>query len=222
MAVVPDTTSHATAVVNAGTTLTWAHTCGASANKLIILPAVGIDGVLQYSSVTYNTVPATQLISQGNGTFCTQEIWSLDNPDTGSAFNIVATVTGSPGTTKRAAAAISFSGVTSEGTAVGNSGVTANPSVTVTDSANGDYVVSSLLSDIGSLGSTTEAGTIIFEDEDFVDGDLDYNSQYQVATGANAVASWTSGADGWAAAAVAIKGASADVLAQSLMPQICL
>lgn len=210
MALAVDTTSHATAVANAGvTTLTWAHTCGASATKLVVL-AAGAKGNAgrDITGVTYNSVALTFVGAQDDANFVNAEIWKLDSPGTGSAFNIV--VTYAETLVDQTGGAISFNeSATAEGAPTGATNTTDNPSVTVADTASGDIVVSILISDIGPVGATTEGDTLIFEDED-VDSDCDTNAQRQVATGANTVCSWTSASGGnrWAAVGVAIKDAA--------------
>src|SRR5258706_14278543 len=106
MALGVDTTSHATAVANAGvTTLTWNHTCGASATKLVVL-ATGAKSVLgdrDITGVTYNTVALSFVGAQDDANFCNAEIWKLDSPATGSALSIVVTYGGPPAEQARVA-----------------------------------------------------------------------------------------------------------------------
>lgn len=206
-----DATSHATAVANAGvTTLTWAHTCGASATKLVVLATGAKSGVStdrNITGVTYNSVALSFVGGQDDANFCNVEIWKLDSPTTGSSQNIV--VTYGATLVDQTGGAASFNGTSNtDGAPTGATNTTDNPSVTVADTASGDIVVSVLLSDIGPVGATTEAGTLIWEDED-VDSDCDSNAQYQTATGANTVCSWTSASGGnrWAAVGAAIKPA---------------
>jgi len=208
MALGVDATSHATAVANAaGTTLTWNHTCGASATKLTV-QATGAKSVLgdrNITGVTYNSVALSFVGGQDDANFVNAEIWKLDSPTTGSALAIVVTFGGT--LVDQCGGAISFTGsANAEGSPTGATNTTDNPSVTVADTANGDIVISVLVSDVGPVGATTEAGTLIWEDED-VDSDCDSNAQRQNATGANTVCSWTSASGGnrWAAVGVAIK-----------------
>lgn len=209
-----DTTSHGTAIVdNAGTTLTWAHTCGASANKLVVLAtgASGDSAARNITGVTYNSVALTFVGAQDDANFTNAEIWRLNSPTTGSSQNIVVTYGGT--LVDCAGGAISFNeSASAEGSPTGATNTTNNPSVTVADTASGDIVVSVLVSDIGPVGTTTEGGTLIWEDED-VASDTDSNAQRQVASGANTVCSWTSASGGnrWSAVGVAIKAGVAAI-----------
>ena len=213
MAFSVDSTSHATAILNnAGSTQSWNHTCGAAANKLVVTVGVGYGtlGTRTVSGVTYNGVALTNIASQDDGGFCRGEIWRLNDPPTGSAYSIVVTYGGTG--PDSAAGAISFNGAAAaEGTPAGATNHTANPSITVADSASGDIVVAVYASDIGPLGTSTESDTLIWEDED-VDGDCDYATQRKTATGANTVLGWTAiditGFGEWVIAAVAIKAGS--------------
>jgi len=202
-----DATSHGAAEVGGDGVITWSHTCGASANKLVVQIGAG-DATLTNraaESVAYNGVALANLGASDDGSFERAEIWRLNSPGTGSALNIVVTATspGAPG--QLACGAVSFNDAdAAEGAASTNTGTSADPTVTVADSANGDIVVSILATDLGAGGDTTENGTLIWEDED-VAGDSDFNAQRQVATGANTVCGWTSGANGWATMGVAVK-----------------
>lgn len=206
MAFGPDAVSHAVAIGSGAHSITWAHTCGATANKLEIQIGAGA-GILSdrtVATVTYNGVACSFIGAADDGAFERSEIWKLNNPPTGSAFNIVVTFVGSPG--EIAAGAISYiDAAATEGTVSTNTGTTVNPSVTVVDSASGDHVIS-MSSNDNSTGATTEGGTLIWEDED-VAADSDFNAQRQVATGASTVCSWTNAGSGggWAAVGVAVK-----------------
>jgi len=206
-----DTTSHATASPNdTNGLISWTHTVTAGANKLLVTLGSGSTGLADRSAntVKFNGVDLTFVVAADDSGFQRGEIWELHNPPTGAAYTIDADF-GSPVTQNPdlAAGAISFFGAaTALGTGYADENTTANPSLTVVDSANGDIVVSVLSSDVGPDSATTEGGTLIWEDEN-VDSDSDYAAQRQVATGANTVASWTSGAPApgfWVMAAVAV------------------
>lgn len=206
MAFGTDTTSHGVAAT-AVTSKTWAHTCGASANKLVVTVGAGSSALADrtVSTVTYNGVALTPIGFSDSGSFERSEIWRLNNPPTGSAFNIVVTMTG-VGANQLAAGAKSYiDAAAAEGAPSSNNGTTANPAVTVVDSASGDDVISMLSTDNESA-TTTEAGTSVWKDEN-VGADSDFNCQSQTATGANTLCAWTNSASGtsWAAVGVAIK-----------------
>lgn len=211
-----DATSHATPVVD-GTGITWTHTCGANANKLLILiGAGGSGGSNVITSVNCSGRPATSHIEASDANFERAAIYQLHSPPTGSIVISVA-VTGP--TVDLAAGAISFNeaepwlqfGAVSTATST-------NPSVMVPNSSNGDIVVSIVANDIGPTAATTEGGTLIFEDED-VASDSDYSAQRQNAVGTSTVCSWTVSSSAlWAAAGVAVSPA----VLRSIDPAILL
>lgn len=206
-----DATSHATATGTDGTGLTWAHTCGASANKLVALVGGGVSvGSKEISSMTYNGIAFTgEAVDGNNASWAGTAIWYLDNPTAdGNPHNIVATWAATQ--SQRAGAAISFNeaatGVAATGT---NTGTSANPSVTVASSQSADIVVSVVFSDSGPNATMDENGTLIAEDEN-VESDSDYNAQRQTASGASTVCSWTcsDSGDPWGACALAVRAAA--------------
>jgi len=207
-----DAISHATALSTGAANITWAHTNGANANKLVIPLGTGAAAVNErnFSGVAYNGIACDQVGEVDDGSYEHAEIWRLNNPATGSALNIVATlVSSAPNANETAGGAISFIDAdAAEGAPSTNTATSSNPSVTVADSANGDIVVSLVSSDLGSDGTTNNNGVAVWEDED-VGSDSDYNCQRQDATGANTVCSWTANSTTWAAIGVAIKAAAA-------------
>lgn len=200
-----DATSHATPVVD-GTGITWTHTCGANANKvLILICAGGSGGSNTITSVNYAGRPCTSHVEASDANFERAAIYQLHSPPTGSAVVSVA-VTGP--TVDLAAGAISFNEAEPwlQFGSVSTANST-NPQVTVAKTSNGDIVVSVVANDIGPTAATTEGGTLIWEDED-VASDSDYSAQRQDASGANTVCSWTvSSAALWAAAGTAVSPA---------------
>src|SRR5678816_587557 len=210
MAVTVDTSSHATAKVDTGTNgITWAHTCGASANKLAALFGDGISGAsLITFTGTYNGVAMTRQVTAHDGSFCGMQGFWIDNPATGGAFNIVVKNSGDVGSYQMAAIGISFNGATTGAPQTGtNTATSANGSVTVVGSVSGDIVIGALMSDLGPTGTTTQNQTLIFEDED-INADTDYNAERTNAVGASTVLSWTHSSINWAAVGMAIHGAS--------------
>jgi len=204
----------ASSAVDADGVLTWTHTCGASANKLVVLVgsghAVAFDRTV--SAVTYNGVSLTLVGASDDGNFQRVEIWQLHNPPTGSAYTVSVTWNGAGSGLDLAGGSISFiDAAATLGTLYGDTNNLANPSVTVVDSASGDIVVSVMANDVGPDGNSTPGATVIYDRED-VDLDSDYGAQYQTASGANTVASWTAVAPtsgAWAIAGVAVKAAAA-------------
>lgn len=206
MAFGPDATSHAIAIGSGAHSITWAHTCGVGANKLVVETGAGASALSDrtVATVAYNAVPCSFIAEADDTTFEHSELWELNNPPTGSPFNIVVTYVGSPN--QLGAGAISYIDAAAvDGTPATNTGTTVNPNVTVVDSAAGDHVIS-VSSNDNQSSTTTEAGILIWEDED-VGADSDFNAQRQVAVGPSTVCSWTNSASGggWAAVGVAIK-----------------
>jgi len=181
-----------------------------SANKLIVL--VGIGGNINnphVTSITFGADNLTYVGSISDSNWCNAEIWEKHNP-TIQTSTITVTINES---VQLAAGAIGFIDASVNlGTFYSNVDDTANPSVTITDSANGDIVVSTMVTDLGPVGTTTENGNLIYEAENIND-DIDFNSQWQNASGPNTVCSWTSAAppvsNFWVAAGVAVKPLSA-------------
>lgn len=212
MALSIDAISHAVAE-NSNSTLasvgkSWTHTCGASANKLVITVGIGSNlagaNGRNIATVTYNGVPCTQLVEADDGNFEHVEIWELNNPPTGSAYSIVVNTIADAAAAQLAAGATSFidADATNRDTSAAN-GNSAGGSVQV-DSAAGDYCVGMYATD-GSGVNTVESNTLLWEDEGVGGDDSDFNAQYAVASGASTTLSWTSDPDPWAACAVAIR-----------------
>lgn len=161
----------------------------------------------QVTNVTWNTTESfTQVTESDDANFEHSEIWALAPVATGT-HNVVVSFA--------AAVAQSACGVTgfndastTLGTPNTNTALAANPSVTVVDSASGDLVVSVVASDLGSIGTTNQNGTLLWETEDVGPNDSDFNTQVQTATGASTVAAWTAASDLWATAGVAVKPAA--------------
>lgn len=211
-----DAVSHATATAAGANTLTWSHTCAASANKLVVefTSAAGILADRTASGATYNGVAMTSKGAADDGNFERVEQWELNSPTTGANNVVVSFGTGTG--IQISGGGISFIDAhATSGTASTNTNTTTNPSVTVADSASGDIVVSVVATD-NATGTTTEAGTLVWEDED-VASDSDFSCQRQAASGANTVCSWTNSGsgDGWAVHGFAVKPAAGGGSAES-------
>lgn len=181
-----------------------------AANLLLVGVGVGeAGGVLtDITGVTFNSVAMTAIPSSDatDSNWAACRWYRLYNPSVGT-FNIVVS---SSAVNQSSVHAVSFTDADIAGTPLGTpstaTNTTANPSLTVVDSANGNIVVS-LSSNDNAAGATTAAGTTIHDAED-VGTDTDHCSQYQTASGGNTVCSWTNAGsgDGWAASGVAVKG----------------
>lgn len=208
----PGTPSHGTPISDGTTTIAWNHTTVAGENKLNIMLGKGISGIdtpHQYTSCTFNAVACNRVANGTDTNFEGAEIWELNSPPIGT-FQILATCDVT--FVQRSGHAISWTNAAAaDGAPAVNHGTGANPSVTVPDTANGDYVISICVSDEGSNFTLNENGTLIGEDENHAGGDSDTNCQRQVATGASTVCGWTAGSSGqgWAAVGIGIKDAGA-------------
>ena len=203
-----EATSHTLEIAD-DTSITWSHTVGVGANKLVVLLGNGwgdVPSTRQVSSVTYNGTALTEAVDANNTNWSSSSIWYLDSPTAdGSPHNIVATWVGTQ--SQKAGVGVSFNdaatGVAATGT---NTGSSANPSCTIASSQSGDICLSVLFSDTGPVATTTADATELFEDED-INSDSDYSTQQQTATGANTVCSWTCSdtTNPWAVCGLAVR-----------------
>jgi hypothetical protein len=177
-------------------------------NRVVLIITYGSSGSMIPSSVTWNGAAANFItgsdVFDGTWTGCTMYEIINPTPGTGSA------VGNFPGNLSQSAIHfISVTGVSSVVTPpTTNNGTTANPSVTVSSAAAGDLIIAACCNDNES-GTTTEAGTVIFDGEN-VGSDTDHNSQYFTDAGTH-VASWTQSGSGnhWTAVGYALRGAAA-------------
>jgi hypothetical protein len=180
-----------------------------AANLLLVGVGVGSTGggadpMGIISGVTYNGVAMT-LVSGSTSDDNTYEgtaWWRLDTPDTGTHNVVVARTTG--GDLGCGIVSFTDASLTLRTPSIANN-TTTNPSVTVADTASGDIVVSSCAND-NDTAAITQSGSLIAEQEG-VGGDSDFNFQYQTASGANTVCSWTDAGSGsgWAASGFAVR-----------------
>lgn len=109
-----DAVASATGFTTTTTSLTFAHTCGASATLLIVPVGLGAQGGSDAGitiSVTYNGVAMTALTAQihnNAGTSGFGQVFYLLAPTTGSAQNVVVTRTGGSGTIDLLGNAVSY------------------------------------------------------------------------------------------------------------------
>lgn len=178
-----------------------------AANLLLVAATLGDDtpAASVVTGITANGAAMTAVASSG----ASDGIWASCvwyRKDTPAAGNIIASYSGViDASTQKALHAVSFTDADlTLGTPSATNGTTANPSVTVADSASGDIVVACVAND-NEGGNTVQANTLIFEVEN-LNSDTDHSSQYKTATGANTVMSWTqSGSgNGWAASGLAV------------------
>jgi hypothetical protein len=143
MAVTVDAVSND--ATTSGASVSWSHTCGATANCLVVCEgnAAGGGGITP-TGVTYNGVALT-LIPGGSsigGTFFETSVWFLLNPPTGAAHTVTVNLPVSQGLI--GGGAISLIGVdttTPHGTAAINSGSADPQNVTAVGGGANDLYV---------------------------------------------------------------------------------
>lgn len=199
-----DAIGHATPTSFPGTSLTWTHVNGGSADLILLMGCAGDNtlGSRDISAASYNSVAASSAAAQDDANFENAEIWLLASPATGS--HTASLTLGSPN--HAGGGSISFVGASATlRSASGATNTTANPAVTGITTVAGDVVVGIVCND-NEAGATTPAGTEIFDDEG-VASDTDMNAQYVVATGTSTNLSWTNSGSGsgWVIAYVVVK-----------------
>ncbi|HNB88026.1 MAG TPA: hypothetical protein PLL38_15395, partial [Anaerolineales bacterium] len=189
----------------AGNPLTQSYTIG-SGGDLLVLSIVAQGATARTGGApTYNGVALTQADSTRIATETVTEMWYLVNPPNGAAYNI--SIPNNGGLTLYATASSYFapSGYTyafdvANGNAVGGVG-SANPSVSVTTTANG--VIVGAMGNGNNAAPTGRSGTMLYENDN---GFFSDNSQYFYKAPAGAYAtSWTIGADDWGVVVAAFK-----------------
>jgi len=140
MAISYNSTSLINEQSGSSSTLSWAHTCNAIDTKLIVV----VGGRASISGVTYNGV-AMALIANQFDTYQYNAVYYLDNPPTGSSYNIVATYSGS--NQYREGLGLGLSGATSGigaiGTSVSDFGLSLPRTITstITTTVNGSEIM---------------------------------------------------------------------------------
>lgn len=201
---VESTTVSAALTSSSGATISHTVT---SANKIVVTIASGLaaaGGDVNTISYGGQSLSIVDFMSETVGNnYERVEIWQLHSPPTG-ANNLVVTMFDvcdqlAFGVTGFIDAAVTL------GTPSKTQGLTANPSVTVSDTASGNIVLSVHASDWGG-NTLTEGGTLLWEKEN-IGADSNFGAQWQTAAGANTVCSWTeaAGGGGWAVIGVAVK-----------------
>ena len=161
------------------TSLTWNHTVTNAKTLIFTIAAGGPNRTV--SSVKYNGINATKIAIKDDGQWERVELWKMDNPAIGT-HPVIITYSGS--VYQVGAGVTGINGTFTLGTVISATGTTANPSATISNIAIGI-----IASDLGSDGTTTENGTLLWEAED-VDNDSDFNAQWSSSTSLG----WTSNA----------------------------
>jgi len=190
--------------------LTWSFTCTTGSVYLVSVGNLG-NGANTITSVTYNSVTLTELYQGDNsGVEAKLGLYMAVTGCDGAAHNIVATISASGGGYMSGGAA-AYSGVVTSSVAAahrtvyngGDAG--GGGTVTVTDSASGDYVVAGIA---GYNGTLTATGTSRVLNTGVGGGNYNNGLQDYAASGASTVTSWTSPTFFTQAATALIPGAS--------------
>jgi len=127
-------------------TVTWSHTIGGGANRILI---VGVSGETPVSGIAYGSSSLALLAAQNQGSI-RAEAWYLLNPPTGTA-TITVTFSGAP--PDAIGGSVSYFNVASVGSYNSAGGGGSDP-ITLTVNANsGDLVIGVLAMSTGSLPS---------------------------------------------------------------------
>lgn len=195
----------------AGTTFTWNHTVGATANKLVV--TVAMNGAYP-TGITADSVAMTRRQSADSGGN-TSSVWTLDNPTVGTIAIVVTKGNGVPGEGGSVSLIQCAAGIGATGTATG-SGTPINNTVTTTGTGNG-YVIDAIWTGKASL--TVGAGQTQIWHHNSQITTRDAASSYEAyAAGANPSMDWTNSSAGenWAWCAVEIiEGAAASASTRS-------
>ncbi|MBK9604042.1 MAG: S-layer homology domain-containing protein [Anaerolineales bacterium] len=187
-----------------GNPLTQSYTVGSGGDLLVVSIVAGGNTARTGGAPTYNGIALTQADANRTATETVTEMWYLTNPPNGAAYNISIPNNGGLNLYATASSYFAQSGYTfaldvANGNTNGNS---ANPSVSVTTTSNGDVIVGAM-GNGGNTAPTGRSGTMLYENDN---GAFSDNSQYFYQTTAGAYAtSWTIGADDWGVVVAAFK-----------------
>lgn len=192
----------------AAATLTFAHTVGGGANRLLLVATSDYDGTVnQPTGVTYNGVALTKiggLASAGNDV---ATLWGLKNPPSGT-FNVVITWAGTPG--NGIGGASSWTGVdqtTPWGVAATATAGAGQPSVNVAGTVASSIVVDAFAVDDPTNVALTATGTLLHSIATGANGEGG-GSQWK-AGGGTITMNWTGATSSWSIVAVEIFAAAA-------------
>lgn len=215
MSVTVDAVANSAAQSGTFSSYSWSHTCGASANLLVVLEnnAAGTGGVTP-TSVTYNSVSLTQLTAASiiGGTYFETGTWYLVNPPTGSAYTVAVTLPSSQAF--GGSGSISFSGVNTT-TPFYTSGAGTNQSssgsppfnVTATGAGTNDLYVGGIF--IHASGVTSSSPSTNQWNIQSIGGQTAASGDTQTSSGGTFAYTLTGDAgDQFTAVAVGIQGAS--------------
>lgn len=188
--------------------LSWSHTCGASASYLLV--GVNQNNASDLAmSVTYNSVAMTSLSTEdewqpaGGSGFL--QLWGMANPPTGSAFTVAATVTG--GTpTNLSGGSVSLIGAGSLGTVFAGQNFSTAASAAVTGTVTGSLVVAFCGTANGGTFTVTAPGT---QRISFNPGSVPMLGAQTSPGGGTVTPAWTTTNTPWAVLAVEVLAGAA-------------
>lgn len=183
MAIAFNSTSRLNEIATSESSFSWSHTCNALDTKLLV--SVFARSVV--NSVTYNGVAMTLIKSVGESNY-NFNLYYLDNPATGSAYNIAVTLGASSG--YHGGTATGLSGASSGiGASPNGQGITVGPAtetMNITTTEDNSYIVNCL------FYNTTDAATFGAGQTLIIDNTANYGHvrlDYKTTTSAGAYSS---------------------------------
>lgn len=161
-------------------------------------------GAPTYNGVALTQADSTRKYATSPETSC--ELWYLIDPPTSSAYSISVPNTGTKtlyvqASTYKTRSQYYTSVLDVSG---GNTGLSANPSVSVTTTGNGDVIVGVLGDGLGTAPTATTGTSLNMTDDD--DGAYSDSNQYKLQSSAGAYATgWTVASDDWCLVVAAFK-----------------
>lgn len=210
-----DTSLRTTASTNP---LVQSYTAGSGAT-LMVLGIVTPGATARAGGVpSFNGDPFTQVDSTRIATETNVELWYLVNPVTSQAYDLVVPNVNADALKIITSTYKAQSGKTSAlDVSTGNTGTTANPSLNVTTTVDGDVLVD-ILGDGLNTAPTAHSDTLISSTDDGLFSD---SAQYALqATLGSKTLSWTVGADDWAYVLGAFKEVTPATAVVSTLKQV--
>ena len=212
------------------TPLTWNHTCGASANYLIVVIAVDAasSDATATATATYNSVSMSSLqvwhsggAGQAHGYV---QMFGLASPATGSALQVSVSIGGAGTWDNAAGNSMSFIGVTAIGTPATGDGVVSSTSgsVTVPSTTSGNLIAVGVCNGSGGLAFTNGTSEWVNLDGGGTGGAAGFCSgAYNTSTGSGVTTNFTQTADFYGAVAVELL-ATAPASAGPALPSLSM
>lgn len=190
--------------------LSTSFTCGAGTTVLVVMLNYAGGSDRAGGAPTYNGLSLTQADQNRRGTTNpegTAELWYLLNPPTGAAYTVSVPNSGGVAMSMVIASAISASGASALDVTNGGGGVSANPSVSVDTTVNGDVIFAVVVDGAQSWAPTGRTGTQLYDTDN---GAWGGGAQYLLQTSAGTQAmGWTFGtSEDWGLVVAAFKEAT--------------